>query len=140
MVQQLHDVVLVVPVLLPKQAEQLPLDLRLHHEGLLGLDDLDRHVHARVPILRPDDLAEGALPYPLLDLVALVQDLPRLDDVVPVLVVVAVVVDPVALSIDQGILERPLRVVYAVDHLAPSQPGSAPKHRALRTARERLTL
>ena len=144
-VQQLHDVVLVVLVLPPQEAQQVQLDARLDHERALRLDDLDGHVHARVPVLRAHHLAEGALPDALLHLVALVQHLPDLDDVVVVLVVVPLVVHAVALAVHERRLQRLLRVVDAVDQLvrvdqAHGKLVHRPLERLPRPARRRRPL
>ena len=57
-------------------------------ERLLILDDLDGHVALLLVVVRLDNLPEGALAYEGVDLVAVEEPLPGLDDVVVVLVVV----------------------------------------------------
>ena len=57
-------------------------------ERLLILDDLDGHVALLLVVVRLDNLPEGALAYEGVDLVAVEEPLPGLDDVVVVLVVI----------------------------------------------------
>ena len=57
-------------------------------ERLLILDDLDGHVALLLVVVRLDNLPEGALAYEGVDLVAVEEPLPGLDDIVVVLVVV----------------------------------------------------
>ena len=57
-------------------------------ERLLILDDLDGHVALLLVVVRLNNLPEGALAYERVDLVAVEEPLPGLDDVVVVLVVV----------------------------------------------------
>ena len=60
-VQQPHDVVLVLLVAHAQRAEQLDLRARLQSEGLLALDDLDRDVELALAVVRLDDLRRQAL-------------------------------------------------------------------------------
>eukprot|EP00964_Phaeocystis_antarctica_P151459 scaffold119065_cov63-Phaeocystis_antarctica.AAC.1 len=89
--EQAHDAGRVAHVLLVEELEQLDLRLGLLQEGLLALDDLDRHPLLRRVVERLDHLPEGALTDDRAHRVAIVEELPILDDVVIVLIVPAMV-------------------------------------------------
>mmetsp|Transcript_16533 Transcript_16533/g.47465 ORF Transcript_16533/g.47465 Transcript_16533/m.47465 type:complete len:534 (+) Transcript_16533:1279-2880(+) len=123
--QEADAAVLVPPVVLDEMDQEVDLRLGLDEEGFLALDDLDGHLAIRLLVDGPNDLPEGTLPYPLLEVVSSVEELPGLEDVVIVLIVEAVVVNACTghtdlLSLCEGLLPSflvPLLVVEGVDAL-----------------------
>ena len=87
--EQPHDARGVAQVLLVEELEELDLCLGLLQEGLLALDDLDRHPLLRRVVERLDHLPEGALADDGTHRVPIVEELAILHHVVVVLVVPA---------------------------------------------------
>lgn len=89
---QPNDVVFVLRVRPVHHLQQVHLDLCLTQEGSLVFDDFDRHLTLLLVVVGFHHLAEAALTDKRVDFVAIEKFLAVLDDVVMVLVVVAIVV------------------------------------------------
>ena len=84
-VLHLDDVVLLRAFL--QRLQDLELDLRLHVERLLALDDLDRHVRFALRVERLDHAPERALAEHRQHLISIVQQLARDDDVIVIRII-----------------------------------------------------
>lgn len=115
---QRTDIGLILGILVGQMRKKLNLCPRLHQEGLLRLDDLDRHLSvAVIRILCPDDLTKGPLSNTFFDLVAIVDELTVRDDVVIVLIIIAIVERSLTLLLLCFLSRITFLIVHRVDVL-----------------------